>query len=472
MNVDEIRNKILIAREKRALMRKQCSRSIRNSLSLSLNIPGYPKSMPLISAFFDDVLSECIGFLQAHGIAIDRAHEIKHVDEAGNFYLAPLPNGLRLADIKALAEAFEGSHPFGRIIDIDLADPQCQPLSSGKLKRCLLCEQPAIVCMREATHSYEELRDSLVRGIRGYLAEKAKRQTCKHLAALALKAILYEISVSPKPGLVGRFETGSHCDMNYFTFLSSTSVLAGYFEELALAGYAYPRDDLREALPLVRTVGLKMEASMFSATNGVNTQKGLIFLIGLALFSSGFVIARDRRFDGARCREVIAAVCANLVQNELATATGDGQTHGQTCFQRYGLEGAGIRREAETGMQSVFEHGLPELKSALTNGAESSTAQINKGLIRTLLRLMTVANDTNILYRKDIETLKTVQRMAQCVLDARDGKDEAERYARLRTYCRQEYISPGGSADLLAVTLFIYFVERAFSSPSEPVQTD
>jgi holo-ACP synthase/triphosphoribosyl-dephospho-CoA synthase len=472
MHVDEIRNAILIAREKRASLREQCSRSGCDSLSLSLNIPGYPKSTPLISEFFDDVLSECKRFLQAHGIAIDTAHEAKHIDEAGDFYLAPLPNGRPLADIKALTEAFEESHPLGRIIDVDLADRERQPVSSGKLKRCLLCEKPAIVCMREATHNYEELRENLIRGIRGYLADQAKQQTCKQLAAFALKAILFEISVSPKPGLVGRFEQGSHHDMDYFTFLASTSVLAGYFEELALLGYAFEGNDLRKALPAIRAVGLKMEASMFSATNGVNTQKGLIFLIGLALFSAAYVIARDGKFAAARYREVIAAVCANLVQNELATATGDNRTHGKTCFQRYGMEGAGIRKEAEDGMPSVFEHGLPELKSALASGAAADAPQINQALIKALLRLMTVASDTNILYRKDIQTLRTIQRIAQHVLDAENGEAEAERYEQLLTYCRREYVSPGGSADLLTVTLFIYFVEQSFSAASKQVETD
>ncbi len=462
MNINEIRNAVLTAREKRAALREQFAREGADSISLSLNIPGYPKSTPLISTFFDDVLLEFKRFLQAHGIRIDTGHEVKQIDEAGNFYLAPLAEGRLLADIKARTEIFEASHALGRILDIDLTDRGLRPVSSGKLKPCLLCDKPAIVCMRETTHSHEELRESILHGIRGYLANKTRQQTCKQLAAFALKAVLYEVSLSPKPGLVGRFEQGSHHDMDYLTFLSSTAVLAGYFEELALTGYTFQENDLRKALPEIRAIGLKMEASMFAATHGVNTQKGLIFLIALALFSAGRIIARDRRFSASACRDVIAAVCANLVQNELSAATGTNRTHGEACFQRYGLEGAGVRREAEDGMPSVFEHGLPELKSALAHGAEMNASQMNKAMIRALLRLMTAVNDTNVLYRKGIQTLRTIQRMAQSILDA-GGKYEAERYNQLLTYCRQEYVSPGGSADLLAVTLFMYFVERDFS---------
>jgi holo-ACP synthase / triphosphoribosyl-dephospho-CoA synthase len=466
MNVEEIRNKILTAREQRAALREQCSSLGKGSLSVTLNIPGYPKSLPLITEFFEDVLQEFKEFLQAHRIPVGAAHEVKQLDEAGDFYLVPLQYAGPIDAVKVLAEAFEERHPLGRIIDIDLMDCRLQPISSGKLKKCLLCEKPATVCMRETNHSYEELREHILNRIRSYQNGRARQRTCKQLAALALKAVLYEISASPKPGLVGRFEQGAHRDMDYFTFLASTSVLAGYFEELALAGYAFQGSDLRDALPVIRSIGLRMEAAMFSTTNGVNTQKGLIFLIGLTLFSAARSIAADGIFTAARCRETIAAICTGLVQNELAKETGAEQTHGKTCFQRYGLQAGGVRKEAEDGLPSVFEQGLPELKSSLAGfGKTASAPEVNKALIRTLLRLMTVTNDTNILYRKNIETLTTLQRMAQEVLDAKDREIEAKRYEQLLSYCGREYVSPGGSADLLVVTVFLFFAEQSFAAP-------
>ena len=80
---------------------------------------------------------------------------------------------------------------------------------------------------------------------------------------------------------------------------------------------------------------------------------------------------------------------------------------GKPVSGRYGPEGGGVRKEAEDGLPSVFDQGLPELKSALAGAGETAAAaQINRALIRTLLRLMTVTNDTNILYRKDMRTLQ------------------------------------------------------------------
>ncbi len=469
MHVDEIRNRILIAREQRASLRKQCAQNGRHSLSLSLNIPGHPKSTPLLSRFFEEVLAECKLFLQAHRIRIETAHEVRRADDAGDFYLVPLPAGLSSVFIKALGETFEESHPLGRIIDIDITDHQLQPVSSGKLKQCLLCEKPAVVCMREATHTYQELREYLENRIRSYLTEQHKHQTCRRIAALALKAILYEISVSPKPGLVGPFDQGAHRDMDYFTFLSSTSAISGYFEELAQSGHAFAGDDLTDALPLIRTIGLKMDDAMFSATRGVNTQRGLIFLIGLALFSAAHCIARDGRFTEDRCRQTIAAICANLVRNELNPESPSESTHGMACFRRYGPEGGGARKEAEAGLPAVFDHGLPELRSAFADSGEvPGTARLNNALSRTLMRLMAVTNDTNILYRKDLEALRTVQQMARDALNAGDPRTEEETFARLLSYCQREYISPGGSADLLAVTVFLYFVDKEFSARAIP----
>ena len=364
-----IQASILAAREKRAFLRKQWATLGKNALSVSLNIPGYPKSTPLFSAFFNQVLAEFKRFLRARRILIETQQEVCLCNEAGDFYLVPLGADKPLTEIKALCETFEERHCLGRLIDVDITDQAFQPISSKKLKRCFLCEQPAIVCMREHTHSYQDLRDLIAAQVEAYLAQTRQKWVCQQLASIALKASLYEIAISPKPGLVDCFDQGAHQDMDYFTFLDSTAALAGYFEEFARSGYTFQADDFPSALPLIREIGLLMEAAMFQATKGVNTQKGLIFLMGLSLFAASYIIARDGRFDVSNCQTVIAGICRNLVQNELAAmATKAEQTHGEICFQRYGELSGGVRKEAEDGFPAVFEHGLPELKTQLEIG--------------------------------------------------------------------------------------------------------
>ncbi len=85
----------------------------------------------------------------------------------------------------------------------------------------------------------------------------------RNLSSLALQSILYEISLTPKPGLVDKFSNGAHSDMNYNTFINSTAAISGYFNDLVKAGFAFAETDMTKALPVIRNIGLRMEKSMF-----------------------------------------------------------------------------------------------------------------------------------------------------------------------------------------------------------------
>ena len=61
----------------------------------------------------------------------------------------------------------------------------------------------------------------------------AKTEKIDFIADSLGKAILFEVCTHPKPGLVTRFSKGAHCDMNVFTFMSSSVVLIRAFKEFA-----------------------------------------------------------------------------------------------------------------------------------------------------------------------------------------------------------------------------------------------
>ena len=63
--------------------------------------------------------------------------------------------------------------------------------------------------------------------------EKKISAAARRIAQCAQKALLYEVSVTPKPGLVDRNGCGAHRDMDFFTFLDSAVVLLPYFETCA-----------------------------------------------------------------------------------------------------------------------------------------------------------------------------------------------------------------------------------------------
>jgi len=447
-------SKILEAREDRAFLRTAIADSGFDSVSMSLNIPGYPKSNELLAAFFKDVLKDLLIFLQANRIFIKADKKLQRTDEAGDFFIAPLykDDCCDLNEIKRKTEEFEQKHKLGRLIDVDLFDRYGNPVSSGKEKPCYFCgKYPAIYCMRNKRHSYDEMREKIFKDVSRYADERSREEIISKLCSFAQRALLYEISVSEKPGLVCFEDQGAHKDMNFFTFLNSTAALTPYFREFCELGYHY-RGNLNEILPKIREIGLRAEEAMYSATDQVNTHKGIIFLFGISLFSVSKIIFEDKSFSEEKFHKIVKNIGKDLVMNELDTLK-NSKTHGEKVYQQYGIDGAGIRYEIEKGFPSIFKTAVPFFFENLHSDLYKDQQRLQDVLLTGLLKIMSVNKDTNILYRSDMNILNTIRNAA--ALSVSDHKQRAE----LLKYCKANNISPGGSADLLAVSLLIHFIK-------------
>lgn len=279
---------------------------------------------------------------------------------------------------------------------------------------------------------------------------------CEKLGQYAVYALLAEVSAAPKPGLVDRFNAGAHADMDFFTFMSSSAALAPYFIKCALQGAEFRGGQPRELFQRLRPLGMQAEQAMFEATQGVNTHKGLIFSLGLLCAAAACCMAKqemDRLRPSADmlCAE-ISRMTEGLCREELVSLhKTESLTNGERLFREYGF--TGIRGEAESGFSTVRRVSLPvfrRLKSA-------RACPINDICVQTLLHLMAVNEDTNVAARHDRDTLAFVRQSARAVLDAggmltREGT--AMVYALDEEFIRRN-ISPGGSADLLAVTVMM-----------------
>lgn len=266
------------------------------------------------------------------------------------------------------------------------------------------------------------------------------------------QAILLEVSTHPKPGLVTRLSNGAHKDMSIFTFMMSSAVLSKAFNDLQDIGQAH-RGTLAELFCKLRSYGVGAEAELLRVTKGVNTQRGILFAGGIVSAVSGYAMNMGLSRDALL--PMIKEMAAGLVARELKNLDHAAMTAGEKLYYKYGI--TGIRGEVENGFPSVVNYGLPALEDAFEKGAT-----INDALVHALISLMTVVEDSNVIWRTDYDTLLEVQRIAKNILSLGSVFTEKGRMAIAETerYFLQRRISPGGSADLLSVTITLYLLEH------------
>ena len=266
------------------------------------------------------------------------------------------------------------------------------------------------------------------------------------------QAILLEVSTHPKPGLVTRLSNGAHKDMSIFTFMMSSAVLSKAFNDLQDIGQAH-RGTLAELFCKLRSYGVGAEAELLRVTKGVNTQRGILFAGGIVSAVSGYAMNMGLSRDALL--PLIKEMAAGLVAKELKNIDHAAMTAGEKLYYKYGI--TGIRGEVENGFPSVVNYGLPALEDAFNKGAT-----INDALVHALIALMTVVEDSNVIWRTDYDTLLEVQRIAKNILSLGSVFTEKGRMAIAETerYFLQRRISPGGSADLLSVTITLYLLEH------------
>jgi len=265
----------------------------------------------------------------------------------------------------------------------------------------------------------------------------------KTIGDMAVQALQLEAYTTPKPGLVDRDNNGAHQDMDYAMFLASSEALRDCFTACAETG-ADP-DALRE-------IGIRGEASMYEVTNHVNTHKGLIFSMGILCGALGDLSSRTADFDEADVQRLCARLASQLLSKDAAK-----DTHGLDVLEKTGV--SGIRGEALSGFESAFGLGLTTLRESVVEGYDLEPA-----MVRTLLALMANTEDSNVVHRGGEKGLRFVKEHAAAMFSHVDLRREAdmEMVRAFDEICIEKNLSPGGSADLLALTamLYLFFEEK------------
>lgn len=263
------------------------------------------------------------------------------------------------------------------------------------------------------------------------------------IAHLATQALQAELDTTPKPGLVDKDNNGAHRDMDYALMQRSIDTLHPYFVKLALLGCA-------DALPshtAIRDAGIEAEKAMLSATNGVNTHKGALFSMGLAVVAA----AHEENTDSLQA--TIKALAASFPDTN--------GTHGSKAklLSKDTTAIKGALDNAREGYEMLFAEWLPFY---IERRKEHDAYTLHK----TLLRIMCDLDDTNVIYRTDLATAEEVKQEARALLDnfskAHTAEDKEKRIAAEllalkdmdKRYTARN-ISPGGAADMLSLTIFI-----------------
>ncbi|MDX9800181.1 MAG: citrate lyase holo-[acyl-carrier protein] synthase [Spirochaetia bacterium] len=475
------------AREERAEKIKKIL-SVNDNITailFTLNIPGKIKDTPLYRKMHRAGTSEITRSLKWRKIRftlIDTAHLVTGSEaylavSTISRYGSKEGSGADSAAIKMITAEIEETHPLGRFFDIDVFEKPHNKISSGRgLRKCFLCGRDAFICARSAAHPVEELLETIREKGEAWLREYYSWK----IAEIACKSLLTEAASTPKPGLVDMNNSGSHTDMDFFTFLESSASLYKTFFKIAQTGYDYSSKPLPEMLPPLKTIGIAAEKDMYKATDGVNTHKGLIFSLGLLAAAAGYICAKHEikltaetvcSSAGVIIAEDTAAYLAKLKEKgeDLNILPELNPTTGERLFIEHGIKGA--RGEAAGGFKSALK-GYSHLRANLSKGRD-----FNLSLVDTLMRIMEDTQDTNIPGRKDLASLVLINRKAENFnreggifrgdrpgaagkTNAADAHGAVDAVKALDKLFIEKNLSPGGCADILAMSIFLYFLER------------
>jgi len=286
-----------------------------------------------------------------------------------------------------------------------------------------------------------------------------KKRTRQKLADLvssaATWAIMTEAAVTPKPGLIDRANSGSHRDMDFFTLINSASVLMPWFRDCCLAGY----DSFSEESPVhnpvslfeaLRQKGKAAEDLMKKASRGANTHRGYIFCMGILCAAYGRLYRSTEKPDLQGIIEFSKAMTKNLIKDFSHINEKDCASHGETVFAKNGIKG--VRGEVSLGFPSIRKCALPLLNRMLKEGCSTNDAGI-----AVLLNLMAIVEDTNMIHRGGIKTFNEIQENIKLFLAGEpDIKSIRKKAADMDKEFISKNLSPGGSADLLGTTFFLY----------------
>lgn len=314
------------------------------------------------------------------------------------------------------------------------------------------------------------------------------------IAHLATQALQAELDTTPKPGLVDKDNNGAHRDMDHALMQLSINTLHPYFVRLALLGFA----DTLPSHTSIRDTGIEAEKAMLAATNGVNTHKGALFSMGLAVVAAAYEEKkaaankeereerkkeekgkeRGKEERGKEEREdsqvplksleslALLEPLESLVPIESLESPASPATLSPLSSLQLTIKSLAASFPDTSGTHGSkakqLSNGTTTIKGALDNAREGYEKLFAEwlpfynerrknhdahALHKTLLRIMCDLDDTNVIYRTNVATAEEVKQEARALLASFEEAYAAEDKEK----CASAIEEKCASAELLAL---------------------
>ena len=435
-------NQVLTARDERVKKQKSVLSRFRYPLiSFTMNIAGPVKTSPLIERAF----YEGIKILKENLTNDNIVYEDIVIENTGGEAIFSV--NADASKIKVICTNIEDSLSIGRLFDMDVIDIDGSKLERENARGCIVCGASGRTCAAGRLHSVNELQMATREIISNYFFLQDK----KYYGSLAVKSLLDEVHTTPKPGLVDCRNNGSHNDMDIHLFIKSANALKPYFEECFSIGKETSLLSHEEAFTLLRNAGIKAEQTMYDITSGVNTHKGAIYSMGILCASIGRLWTPEIPVAD------VSDICLESSEFVKKAIKKDFEQIGSTSaggrlYMEYGL--TGIRGEVASGFNSVLKIGL----TCYENLRIKNYSQNDAGAI-TLLHFIANVEDTNIYHRGGVNGAKYAKQVTRTILKEYPEPTKKQIESLDDDFIKQN-LSPGGCADLLAITYFLCSLKR------------
>ncbi len=289
-----------------------------------------------------------------------------------------------------------------------------------------------------------------------------------------IEALSIELSLINKPGLVTVDTPNIHKDMDYLFMTKSFHIIGEYY--YSLSSLIFDLDinkcnSISEFINLnyekIINLGKKYEFKLFEFNNGVNTYKGMIYSFGIIAIVDGINLKLNKKSNIDYYFRILEEVSISIINQKVNHKDLPDDTYGSNLRKSKKKDISYISKKGFYIIKDSF-YKYCELKSDNKIPAKSHIEDYNykKSLIFYLFSNIAMEIDDSTIIGKSNNNISNKFKEKMCILNSyiRENPfnylDIEKKLEKINEYCLTNKISPGGTADLFALTIYVLRIYR------------